>query len=164
MRPPPKSPHRDAVLPSAVEDAFADNLAPRLPAEPGRATALRERVLGRARAERPRFLTVRAADGEWQPLSPAVAVKILDDDGAMQSFLLRLDPGARLPAHEHRASDELCIVLEGSATLGDIEVSAGDYHVAFAGSAHGEVVSRDGALLFLRTASGSIPHRGAAAR
>jgi len=79
-------------------------------------------------------------------------------DAAMQAFLLRFDPGARLPAHDN-AGDEVCVVLEGSVRLGDVEVSAGDYHFASAGSAHGEVYSANGALLFIRTKSGAIPHR-----
>ena len=151
----------EPVLPADVVEALAHGLAGPLP-DAGRADALRLRILDRVRGERPRFLTVRAADGEWEVLAPSVAVKILEDDGRMQSFLLRLGPGARLPPHEHAASDELCVVLEGSVRLGDIEVSAGDYHVAMAGTVHGEVVSAAGALLFLRTASGTIPHRSGA--
>jgi hypothetical protein len=49
--------------------------------------------------------------------------------------------------------------MEGTVSLGGIEVSAGDYHVAFAGSTHGEIVSTTGAVLFLRTAAGTIPRR-----
>lgn len=75
----------------------------------------------------------------------------------MQSFLLRLDAGARLPAHDHPRCDEHCVVVEGSVRLGDVEVSRGDYHVAYAGSSHGELVSDHGAILYLRTASGTIP-------
>ncbi|HZQ62288.1 MAG TPA: cupin domain-containing protein, partial [Casimicrobiaceae bacterium] len=107
-----------------------------------------------------RFLTVRTTDGDWVPIAPGIAVKHLQDDGTMQSFLLRLDPGARLPAHDHPECDEHCIVVEGSARLGDVVVHRGDYHVAYAGSRHGEVTSDTGAILFLRTASGTIPQPG----
>jgi len=63
----------------------------------------------------PRFVTVRSAEGAWVPLAPNIAVKVLDDDGTMQAFLLRLDPGAKLPAHEHPEVDEMCVVLQGKA-------------------------------------------------
>jgi quercetin dioxygenase-like cupin family protein len=148
----------DLPLPADIEGALAFAIAPQAP-EPARAAALRQRILERARRDGQRFLTVRARDGAWETLAPDVAFKLLEDDGTMQAFLLRLGPGARLPAHDHPQSEELCVVIEGSVALGDIEVSAGDYHVAFAGSTHGEVVSATGALLFIRTASGAIPHR-----
>jgi len=148
----------DLPLPADIEGALASAIAPQAP-EPARAAALRQRILERAKRDGQRFLTVRAVDGTWETLAPDVAVKVLEDDGTMQAFLLRLGPGERLPAHDHPQGDELCVVIEGSVALGDIEVSAGDYHVAFAGSTHGEVVSATGALLFIRTASGAIPHR-----
>jgi quercetin dioxygenase-like cupin family protein len=158
MGPSRKPQPRAAPLPVDIEDALASAIAPRMP-ERERADALRQRILDRVRRERQRFLTVRTTDGTWEPLAPSVAVKILEDDGAMQTFLLRLDPGARLPAHDHPRGDELCVVMEGTVSLGGIEVSAGDYHVAFAGSTHGEIVSATGAVLFIRTASGAIAHR-----
>jgi hypothetical protein len=146
----------DPVLPDEVTEALAAAVAPRLPDET-RAAHLRERVLERVRRDRPRFLTVRTADGTWVTIAPGVAVKHLQDDGTMQSFLLRLDAGARLAAHDHPICDEHCIVVEGSVRLGDVEVSRGDYHVAYAGSSHGELMSDRGAILYLRTASGTIP-------
>lgn len=135
------------VLTDDVVEALAlagPSVVPRDPA------ALRDRVLARARADLARFVTVRTSDGQWRMLAPGVATKLLHDDGAMQSFLLRLDAGASLPAHDH-AVDELCVVLEGSVRLGDIEVSCGDFHLAVAGSRHGRIVSPGGAVLFLRT-------------
>jgi quercetin dioxygenase-like cupin family protein len=146
------------VLPPNLDEALLDAIAPIAP-QPERAAALRERLVRLVREAEPRFVTVRASDGTWLPLAPNVAVKVLDDDGTMQAFLLRLDPGATLPAHDHPGSDELCVVLEGTVRLGDVEVSAGDYHLAPAGSRHGVVKTATGALLFLRTRSGTIPHR-----
>jgi len=153
----PKKSETTGVLPEPVTAALAAALAPVAPSA-DRAAAIKARVLDRVRGEPQRFVTVRAADGTWFPLAPGVACKMLSDDGAMQSFLLRFSPGARLPAHEH-AADEHCVVLEGTVRLGDIEVGAGDYHVALAGSTHGILTSAAGALLFIRTASGAIPHR-----
>ena len=42
------------------------------------------------------------------------------------------------------------MVLRGEAQLGDLTVRQGDYHVALAGSRHGRVSSKSGALLYLR--------------
>ncbi len=146
----------DAVLPDEVTEALAVAIAP-APPDAARFARIRERIVDRVRRDRQRFLTVRTSDGTWLAIAPGVAVKHLQDDGTMQSFLLRLDAGARLPAHDHPICDEHCIVVEGSVRLGDVEVSRGDYHVAYAGSSHGELVSDRGAILYLRTASGTIP-------
>lgn len=146
----------ERVLPPDIEEALAAAVVPLEP-PPARAAAMRARLLEALRPAPSRFLTVRAADGAWIPIAPKIAVRMLDDDGAMQAFLLRLDPGGRLPAHEH-AEEESCLVLEGSVRIGAMQVHAGDYHVAPAGSSHGEMSSDGGALLFLRTRSGTIPH------
>ena len=145
------------VMPPDVEAALAVALDPFEPAAL-RAAAIRVRLLDRAHRDAQPFVTVRTTEGDWVPLAPDIAVKMLDDDGAMQSFLLRLGPGARLPAHDH-PGDEVCVILEGTVRLGDVEVSAGDYHMAPAGSRHGELFSDTGAVLFIRTTSGTIPHR-----
>jgi anti-sigma factor ChrR (cupin superfamily) len=144
---------KEAALPGALAAGFAEGIAPISPL-PHRAAALKARIVERVRRERSRFRTVHAGDGSWVQLAPGVRSKLLHDDGTTRSFLLRLEPGARLPSHGH-AAEEACVVLEGSAQLGDIEVRAGDFHLAPAGSIHGEVTSRTGALLFLRAASGT---------
>lgn len=146
----------ERTLPPDVEQALAEAIGPLAP-PPDRAAILRTRVLERVRPPSQRFVTVRTTDGAWIPIAPKIAVRMLDDDGEMQAFLLRLDPGGCLPAHEH-VEEESCLVLEGSVRIGDTQVHAGDYHIAPAGSAHGELVSDGGALLFLRTRSGTIPH------
>jgi mannose-6-phosphate isomerase-like protein (cupin superfamily) len=144
---------KGAALPEALAAGLAEGVAPIAPL-PHRAAAVKARIVERVRRERARFLTVHAGDGSWVPVAPGVQSKVLHDDGTTRSFLLRLEPGARLPSHGH-AAEEACLVLEGSAQLGDIEVRAGDFHLAPAGSVHGEVTSRTGALLFLRAASGT---------
>lgn len=144
---------KEVALPEALAAGLAEGVAPVAPL-PDRAAAVKARIAERVRRERSRFLTVHAGDGSWVRLAPGVRSKLLHDDGAMRSFLLRLEPGARLPSHGH-AAEEACVVLEGSAQLGDVEVRAGDFHLAPAGSVHGEVTSRTGALLFLRAASGT---------
>lgn len=139
------------VLPEDLVELLAEAMSPLAPA-PDRAGAIKARVLDRVQAGRTRFLTVRADEGDWVEIAPLVHSKLLHDDGHVCSFLLRLAPGARLPAHGH-STEETCLVLEGSAQLGELEVRAGDFHLAQEGSVHGEITSRTGALLFIRAAS-----------
>ena len=127
---------------------------------PERQAAIKERLLARLRADARRFVTVRRDDGVWQSLAPDISIKILDSDASMQAYLLRLAPGACLPGHPH-PDDEMCYVLEGEATLGDVTVGPGDYHLARAGSAHGDVTTRTGCLLLIRSGSGVAAHRPA---
>lgn len=149
-------------MPADVDRELACAMAPVAPGAE-RAAKMKERLLTRVRRESQRFVTVRRDDGVWQPFAPSVSIKLIDSDPAMESFLLRLDPGGRLPGHAH-ADDELCVVLEGEVTLGDVTVGAGDYHMALAGSDHGEITSRTGCVLFIRTGGGASGRRAASAR
>jgi len=136
------------VLDSELVETIAVSVPPIVPA-PARTAAMRSGMLARVRAERKLFVTIRSADGIWTPLAPKVAVKLLANDGETQSLLLRLDRGGAFPAHDH-AGDELCLVVEGDCRLGDVELAAGDFHLARGGTRHGEVSSRGGCVLFLR--------------
>lgn len=142
------------TLPDDVIERLVNAAAPVMPA-PDRAAAVKSALMERVRADRNRFVTVRADEGAWVKIAPLVDLKVLHDDGHARSFLLRLAPGARLPAHTH-VGEEACVVLEGTAALGDLEVRAGDFHLAAAGSAHGDITSRTGALLYLRADAPSL--------
>lgn len=141
------------VLPDDIVEQVAEALPPLAP-PPDRAGAIKANVLERVRTGRSRFVTVRADEGDWVEIAPQVHSKLLHDDGHVRSFLLRLAPGARLPTHGH-STEETCLVLEGSLQIGDLDMRAGDFHLALEGSVHGEIASRSGALLFLRAASGA---------
>jgi len=138
-------------LPEDLVEQLADALAPIAPPA-DRAEAIKASVLGRVRAARARFVTVRADEGDWIEIAPRVHSKLLHEDGQARSFLLRLAPGARLPVHGH-AAEETCLVLEGSLQIGELEMRAGDFHLALEGSVHDDITSRSGALLFIRAAS-----------
>jgi quercetin dioxygenase-like cupin family protein len=133
----------------AVQDALALALAP-APLPEARQEAIRRRLMERVRASLHtgrQFIHVPLAEGEWRQLLPGVRAKTLSAD--QRAVLLDLDPGASLPVHRHH-EDEECVVLRGEASLGDIQVRHGDYHLARAGSRHGTVRSATGALLYLR--------------
>lgn len=147
----------DESLPDEAAGRLAAAIAPVAPA-PERAALLRHRVLARVRAEQthgavPRDALVisRTDDGEWQTILPGVARRILfaDPGGDVQSYLLRLEPGAVVPRHEHRR-DEECVVLEGELRVGDHVFRRGDWHMAPRGVDHEPIRSDGGTLLFLR--------------
>lgn len=93
--------------------------------------------------------TFFAAEDGWQEVAPKVWQKLLWTDGARVSSFYRLQPGASLPGHVHRLEEE-CMMLEGEVFLGDVLLRAGDYQLANAGSAHGELFTDVGATLFVR--------------
>jgi anti-sigma factor ChrR (cupin superfamily) len=99
-------------------------------------------------------LTVRAHEGVWDISSPGVSRKLLhvDADAGWQAFLVRIDPGARVPSHGHAILEE-CLVLEGEFEVGAETVRKGDLHLTFAGHDHLEIVSPTGALLYIRAAA-----------
>ncbi|HSW06388.1 cupin domain-containing protein [Aquabacterium sp.] len=114
---------------------------------------VKRRVLARvAEDQRGQHLTVRAADGQWQPFGPGLSLKVLHECEGIMSYLIRLAPGASLPAHRHPI-DEECVVLEGALRIGELEVGAGGFHLGRQDKLHMPIVSEKGALIFLRGAA-----------
>lgn len=141
----------DRLFDEALTDALLEAQSPILP-PPDRASALRQRVLSVTGAAHPGsidHLTIRGVEGIWLPLLPGISMKLLREDVSTRSYLLRMAPGATLPAHGHSHEEE-CMVLEGDVRLGDVHVHAGDYHLARSGLPHGDVHTDGGCLLFLR--------------
>lgn len=146
---------RKKPLPESLDEQLAATLAEALtpiapPAE--RAGALKSRVMSRIRGKKAfDLLTIRSNEGTWTEILPGVEKKILQqsEDGKTQSSLLRMAPGSMIPAHTHD-HDEESIMLEGDAHLGELHLSAGDYHFACKGSRHELVTTDIGCLLFLR--------------
>ena len=90
-------------------------------------------------------------EGDWLEIGVGVLKKNLWSDDTRTSRFYRLQPGARMPEHTHLL-DEECMMLEGEVFLGDLLLRTGDYHLAPAGTVHGEVYSDVGATLFVRGA------------
>lgn len=95
--------------------------------------------------------TQRLDQGAWHVIAPGVRRKILHEDTqqGIQSFLLRLEPGAVLPSHGHQM-DEECVVLEGELRIGTLRVGPGDFHIARAGSTHPPLKVDVSTLIFIR--------------
>ena len=139
---------------AALEQALTEVLVPIAP-DAADASRMRARLLDRVRASRAadeRFINVRREEGGWRPLVKGVRVKLLCEGADSRSVLVELQAGAALPTHRHHEHEE-CVVLRGEAQLGELQVRRGDYHLALAGSRHGRVSSRSGALLYLRGTS-----------
>ena len=139
------------VLAGRLVDALQpDQAAAKL--DPLDAATMRERLLKRIRGTQG-LTTIQSGEGEWEPFSPKVMIKVLRRDVHTQSYLLKLEPGAVVLPHVH-GEDEECMVLEGEVRIGDLVAKAGAYHLAPRGVPHEPITTETGALLFLR---GAIP-------
>ncbi|MEL7297094.1 MAG: cupin domain-containing protein [Pseudomonadota bacterium] len=147
----------DQVLDDEVSGLIAGSIKAE-PADRERVDRLRDRIMDRIATPNPGklpFLTIRDEDGDWIEIMPNVTKKVLhvDNQRNVESFLLRMLPGANIPAHNHNTT-ELCYVIEGAVNFGDLELFGGDCHFAFQGSQHADASSEHGALLFLQTGIG----------
>lgn len=119
-----------------------------------RAREIKRRLFERVADADDSHLTIGADEGEWQPFADGVLIKLLHERDGVLSYLLRLAPGATLPAHRH-PQDEECVVLDGVLTVGSsLQVGPGGYHLAHRGALHAAIGSRTGATIFLR---GAVP-------
>lgn len=115
--------------------------------------AMRRRLLERVADADERLHTVDAGDGEWQPFLDGIRIKVLREADGVMSYLLRFEPGARLPPHRHR-HDEECMVLDGLLRVGSrLQIGPGGYHLAPRGALHATVSTDTGATVFLRGAT-----------
>lgn len=136
-------------LPPDLVGQLCEAMLPIAPTAAG-AAALAQRVSEAVRPDSPGLTTRRREEAEWLPMLPGIRGRLLQSDGVAQSWLVRLEPGARAPAHDHPDLEE-CIVLEGEVEyLGGARLRAGDYQVAERGAHHTELHSAGGALVFLR--------------
>ena len=95
---------------------------------------------------------VRGGEVPWRPLAEpdvtGVAVKTLRVDqasGRASTILLKFEPGASYPAHNHPGGEEI-YVLEGDARFGHDLLRAGDYLYTAPDNAHA-VHSEGGCIL-----------------
>ena len=138
-------------------------------------TGLKQRLIAKARAAKPTcdehaheqtletnlaktgvflqgFDFVRSSEGDWEPTEfTGIAYRMLHMDSANKrlTLLLKMEPGACYPRHRHTGSEE-CYVLEGDIHFADIDMQAGDYQFAQAGSLHPAANTKAGCLLLLK--------------
>ena len=139
----------DSQWPATVSTELARQQRP-LPLAPTTVQRIHDRLFARIHRDHSAgLLTVRAHEGEWRELGPLVRKKSLFSDGRHESYLVRMLPGARLPAHDH-ADNEECLLLEGDICVDGEELHGGDYQLAPKGVAHGVISTRGGCLIFIR--------------
>ena len=137
----------------AIFEAISGNIAAQ-PADARRVDRLRARVMSRLG-----FDTIRVDEGAWREIMPQVFKKTLQFDEArgVESFLLRVEAGGRIPAHRHE-TDELCCVIEGDIAFGELQLARGDYHFAEQGSRHDDAITTHGCVLFLQSGAAREYH------
>ena len=100
---------------------------------------------------------VRSNLSEWKPLTEeavntgGISVKVLRFDEATQrppTFLLKFEPGASYPNHNHPAGEEI-FVLEGEVRFGPDQLHAGDYLFTAPGATHSAFSKTGCVMLFL---------------
>lgn len=115
--------------------------------------SVRERLLGTVasyEAIKP-IADVRTHDDNWMDSGiPGVDMKILFRDKKLRrtTMLLRMAPGASLPAHHHH-DDEQCLVVSGDVRWGDLVYREGDFVVMGTDTTHPVVSTIGGNLLLL---------------
>lgn len=103
-------------------------------------------------ADNARPIVVKADEGKWINFAPNVDMKILHDADGTRSWLARFGAGGCVPAHI-QTGDEEAIVLTGWCYLDDEKICAGDYHRIGKGARHGNILSPEGCLIFVRSHS-----------
>jgi len=116
-------------------------------AEP--APAVRARLLERiaVSTSKEEMTLVRGTDSPWIALAaPGVEVRLLL---GRKTLLVRMQPGAVFPEHEHRQMEQ-CYVLEGSVTDSDgVTVNAGDFICMPAGITHRPIHTATGCVFLI---------------
>ena len=97
---------------------------------------------------------VRNHESLWQPLvergvkTDGIYIRVLRFDEVKRrapTFVLRFEPGASYPLHNHPAGEEV-FVLEGEVRFGPEQLNAGDYLYTAPGAKHA-VFSKDGCTM-----------------
>jgi anti-sigma factor ChrR (cupin superfamily) len=123
------------------------------PLDPVTQARIKQKLMRRiAQTTTARHLTVALSEDHWQPYGDGVRLKVLHHSHGVMSYLLRLAPGAAVPAHRHPI-DEECVVLEGEVQIGDLRIGAGGFHLGRKDVPHDTLHSANGALIFLRGAA-----------
>jgi quercetin dioxygenase-like cupin family protein len=151
MKRPPKKKQLEA-LDAAALTALTEAIRPAELSQSQR-SSMRRKIAARIAPEQPvNTETVRAEAVQWQAVWPNVWVKMLrlEATSNLQMVLFKIRPGGVVPAHVHTKEEE-CLVLEGEIFIGTHRVGEGDLHIAHSGAAHGDITTRTGATVLVRS-------------
>jgi anti-sigma factor ChrR (cupin superfamily) len=98
--------------------------------------------------------TIRANEGKWEQICPGIERKLLwhDRERKRITFLIRAQPGAEFPSHEHDAEEE-AYLLSGDLSFDDLVLAPGDYHLARPGTTHPVARTKGGCMLLMTAAA-----------
>jgi len=148
----PENKNKPAILDPLAVEAIAAAVRPAELTDAQR-RSMRQKIASRIATQQPRNTqTVRGEAVEWMSAWPNVWVKILRQDPAinLQMLLFRIEPGGVVPAHTHTKEEE-CLVMSGEILIGDHRVGEGDLHIAKPGAAHGDITTKTGAMVLVRS-------------
>jgi anti-sigma factor ChrR (cupin superfamily) len=96
------------------------------------------------------FVSIQAAQGEWQEVQAGILLKTLyvDQASGIATSLVRMMAGTALPAHQHLGVEQF-YVIEGDCNVDGQRLGPGDYHRAASGSIHDTTYTVDGTLFLL---------------
>ncbi|MBM3801444.1 MAG: hypothetical protein FJW26_03935 [Acidimicrobiia bacterium] len=150
----------DAEVSSFSQVARALSLSPPSVAPPAR---LRSRLLqavagcpvGVREGAGSSWRIVRTAELSWRPSGRQGLWEkrlLYDPVQCRSTRLIKLDPGASIPAHRHRG-DEESMVLEGVGRFGELAFGPCDYHRASSRSLHPPFLSESGCVCLIFSGS-----------
>ena len=134
----------------ALVESWDARLSPlALVAEEPMPAGLYDRIAARldgAGQELPGTFTSRAASAAWEQKLPGLEMRLLHRDKAKrrQTLLVRMAAGATYPQHGHDGQDEEIYIIDGDLTIGELTLTAGDFHLARASRVHPMHLSRTG--------------------
>lgn len=117
------------------------------------APSIRHRLLARVasyEAVRP-LADIRRNEDTWVHSGmPGIDVKTLYVDAALgrTTYLVRMEPGARITAHHH-GDVEQCLIVKGDVRWGDLAYEEGDFVVMGKDTDHPELTTINGTVLLL---------------
>lgn len=156
----------DDNLPQALLDELMSGLRPLMPA-PARAAALRVKVMsnikGAVQDDSELSLAIAAlrdlspvAAERWEERWPGIELCMLRETDGSRSYLMRMQPGSTLPAHMH-SQDEVSMIVEGEAWVGDSLMGPGAFQFMPAGVGHADIRSPQGCVAFIHGERGFRP-------
>lgn len=94
--------------------------------------------------------TIRADEGTWEQIGRGISMKRLfaHHGRGTQTFLLKLSPKSKLPAHRHPSVEEL-IILSGDCRINGEHLNPGDYRCALSGSSDYLLTTENGTTVLI---------------
>ncbi|MBI3448266.1 MAG: cupin domain-containing protein [Acidobacteria bacterium] len=94
---------------------------------------------------------VKSAGARWEPSKiPGVSYRplLMFAERNAGTYLVKMEPGTRYPAHEHPEGEEV-FVVEGSMRVGGDSLAEGDYLYTPPGGVH-DAETKGGCVFFVR--------------